>query len=70
MGAPMSSDVPERTCPQCSSTEVESAGVSAAFYPRRVLEASDLNRGRKVIEARFRCRECGHEFTEAEEQEF
>ena len=64
------SSTPKRTCPKCGKDEIEPAGVSAAFYPRRVTEASDLNRGRKVIEARFRCRECGHEFSEVEEQEF
>lgn len=65
----MNSEAPERTCPQCGSTSVDSAGVTAAFYPRRVRDASDLNRGHKVIESRFRCRECGHEFMEVEESE-
>lgn len=65
----MNDSTPKRKCPNCSKDDIESAGVTAAFYPRRVTEASDLNRGRKVVETRFRCRECGHEFTEVEEQE-
>ena len=66
----MTDSAPKRTCPNCGKEDVESAGVVAAFYPRRLTEEADRHRGRKVIEAKFRCRACGHQFSETETIDF
>ena len=59
----------EPACPECGRNSVEAHGLTASFYPSRRIDRTDRRRGRRVIERRFRCRECGHEFSEVEESE-
>jgi hypothetical protein len=66
----MSGGTPELRCPNCGKNDIQPKGVVAAFYPRRITDESDRHRGRKVIESKFCCRECGHEFSHTEEQYF
>jgi predicted RNA-binding Zn-ribbon protein involved in translation (DUF1610 family) len=64
------SSASERTCPKCGKSGVEPKGVTAAFYPRQIVADRTVRRDRKVVERRYQCRECGHEFSEVEESEF
>ena len=59
----------ERKCPHCGSADVETHGGGAIYYPRQTLGCA-VSRYRKIIDTRFQCRACGHEFSEVEEIEF
>ena len=66
----MSDSAIDRTCPECGKGNIEYKGRTALFYPRRIADPADIRRGKKVIETKFRCRDCGHEFSEIEEHQF
>lgn len=54
----MSDDAPERTCPKCGGGNLEYAGGTVTHF-----------KGRRIVETLYRCRDCGHGFTETAESE-
>ena len=66
----MTNSVSERKCPLCGETDIESKGVIATYYPRRIADLAVTGYGKRMIESKFRCRSCGHEFAQIEDYHF
>ena len=63
---PTSDTATEQKCPNCGSVDTDTRGRSTAFYaPPR--DAPHGTPPKRIIDRMFRCSECAHEFSRAEE---